>query len=241
MDPHPRTVAVIQARMTSTRLPGKSLLDLGGKPLVQRVVERVRRAASLDEVWVATSDNRFDDLIELAVGKIGAPVFRGSLEDVLDRFRQAARAAGAEIIVRVTADNPLTDPRLIDLGVEAIVREGADYLRLTNMPYWTGAEIFSAAALERAWSSTRDPYHREHVCPYFTAKDAGFKTYFLENPIPGTQRPDIRLTLDTMDDYYIFYRIYHEFGDRDDIPVEEVIAFLESSGLPLGKAPVLGV
>lgn len=241
MTSRPRTVAIIQARMTSTRLPGKSLLSLGGRPLVQRVVRRVRLARSLDEVLVATSDNRFDDLIELAVRGMGAPVFRGSLEDVLDRFRQAARQAGAEIIVRVTADNPLTDPRLIDLGVEAIQREKADYLRLTNMPYWTGAEIFTAEALERAWSSTQDPYHREHVCPYFTAEGAGFRTFFLENPIPAAQRPDIRLTLDTLDDYYIFYRIYERFGDRDDIPVEEVIAFLESSGLPLGQAPVLGV
>src|SRR5574338_858206 len=121
-----RTAAIIQARMGSSRLPGKVLLDIAGQPMLARVIERARRASTIDEVVVATTIDTSDDPIVDFCHQRGIAVYRGSVYDVLDRFYGAAKQAGAELIVRITADCPLIDPAVIDQVVAAFYDQSAD-------------------------------------------------------------------------------------------------------------------
>ncbi|HEX7974251.1 MAG TPA: glycosyltransferase family protein [Anaerolineales bacterium] len=181
----PRTVAIIQARMSSSRLPGKVLLDIAGQPMLARVAERARGAASLDDVAVATTTDPSDDPIAALCAERGYPCFRGSLHDVLDRYYQAARLFQAEVIVRLTADCPLIDPGVIDETVYAFFEQSEthgsgptapppfDFAANRLPPPWKrtypiglDVEVCTLQALERAWKEAGQPYHREHVMPY---------------------------------------------------------------------------
>ena len=170
MEPQPNVVAIIQARMNSSRLPGKVLADLAGRPLLWHVVERVQRAQTVQRVMVATSTNPADDTIADFCRMHEISLYRGSETDVLDRYYQAAQGCGAQTIVRITGDCPLIDGAIIDAVVRKLFQTGADYA--TNTLYSTypdglDAEAFSFAALETAWHDARLPAEREHVTPYF--------------------------------------------------------------------------
>ncbi len=168
-----RTVAIIQARMTSTRLPGKVLADLGGRPLLERVLERVRKAARLDDVWVATTTNAEDDPVVALCERLAVPVFRGDEHDVLGRYHACADAARADVIVRITADCPLIDPDVIDRVVFAFQGGDFDYVsNATKRSYPDGLDVetFSRAALERAHAEAAHPDLREHVTLYISAR-----------------------------------------------------------------------
>lgn len=164
-------VAIIQARMSASRLPGKVLEDIGGKPMLVRVVERVKAAKAIDEIVVATSDQPADAAVEGLCKERGFRCFRGHETDVLDRFMKAAESAGAkagDTLVRITADCPLMDPEVIDKVVRAKTPD-VDYatnvLRYTY-PDGLDVEVFSFESLARAWKEATDPVHREHVTPY---------------------------------------------------------------------------
>jgi len=162
-------VAIIQARMSSTRLPGKVLADVNGTPMLAMVVARVRRARAVDRVVVATSTGCADDAIVRFCEEHGIEVFRGSEDDVLDRYWRAAQASGADAVVRVTADCPLIDPAVIGLVVEDFERGGADYVSNTitrTFPDGLDVEVMRVEALERAWREAALPSEREHVTPY---------------------------------------------------------------------------
>ena len=169
-----KIIAIIQARMSSSRLPGKVLLDLGGKPMLQWLVERARRARSLNGVAVATTVDPSDDAVADFCREQGIPCLRGSLQDVLDRYYQAARALQADVIVRLTGDCPLIDPAVIDETVQAFLeRPGTDFAANRLPPPWQRSfpigldvEVCSFAALERAWKEGSKAFHREHVMPY---------------------------------------------------------------------------
>jgi spore coat polysaccharide biosynthesis protein SpsF len=221
---------IIQARLNSSRLPAKVMLSLAGKTLLQRVVERSRLARRAGQVWVATSDHPRDEVVAHEAARLEAPVHRGPLDDVLARFRGAAGAAGAEVVVRVTADNPLVEPRFIDLGVERLVDEGWDYLRFAKMPYGSGVEVFTARALARADQASQDPYEREHVCPHFYHNPQSFRVLVWDNPLEGARRPDMRVTLDDLVDFERLHRLFVHFAGREPVGLEEALAFLE--GLP---------
>ncbi|HVL68439.1 MAG TPA: glycosyltransferase family protein [Vicinamibacterales bacterium] len=163
------TVAIIQARMSSTRLPGKVLAEIAGEPMLALVSRRVRSAKTLDQVVIATSTSSADDAVEAVCRERGIAVFRGSEEDVLDRYRGAAEFADAATVVRVTADCPLIDPQVIDLVVDEFRKGGADYVSNTiqrTYPDGLDTEVMSRAALERAWSEAVLQSEREHVTPY---------------------------------------------------------------------------
>lgn len=181
------TIAIIQARMGSSRLPGKVLLDIAGKPMIQHVIERTQRARSLDSVIVATTTDPSDDPIAEFAASIGIPCTRGSLHDVLDRYYQAAQTHSAEVIVRITADCPLIDPEVIDQTIGSLgVRdcESGNPQSLTPYPQFDfscnrlpppfsrtfpiglDVEACTFAALERAWTESTEAFHREHVMPY---------------------------------------------------------------------------
>lgn len=208
------TVAILQARMGSERLPGKVMKNLAGEPMLARVVARTRRAKSLDRVIVATTTDAADDaVVELCVQR-GWPVYRGSPGDLLDRYYQAAKLHNAGTIVRITCDCPLVDPELID-RVVGFFRQGksADYASSTlpprSFPRGLEIEVFSFAALERAWKEDLNPAWREHVTPYLYRHPELFK---LKGLVDDQDRSTLRLTVDTPEDFELLRRIYESFG-----------------------------
>ena len=170
----PKVTAVIQARMASRRLPGKVLKEVCGRPILGWVIERAHRAETLDQVVVATTTDTSDDPIVEYCAENQIPFYRGSHQDVLDRYFQAARNFSSDVIVRLTADCPLIDPELIDMAVSEFTAGSFDYLtnRLPSpwgrsFPIGLDVEVFSFQALEKIRSAATETHHREHVTPYF--------------------------------------------------------------------------
>jgi spore coat polysaccharide biosynthesis protein SpsF len=180
-----KVVAIIQARMRSTRLPGKVLADVGGRPMLCRVCDRARQAELVDQVVVATTFHPDDDQIVDQCRRMRLPCFRGSAEDVLDRYHQAAGAYQAEAVVRITADCPLIDPQVIDLVVSAFLQHWPDYasniLRRT-WPRGQDTEVIRAAALARACREATRPYQRTHVTPYLYQHPESFRLLSVTGP-----------------------------------------------------------
>jgi spore coat polysaccharide biosynthesis protein SpsF len=222
-----KVVAIIQARMSSSRLPGKVMMDLCGKPLLERVIERVKLAKVIDEMILATSTEPADDVIELHGMANGCSVFRGSLDDVLSRYCEATKMASADIIVRVTADNPLTEPRFIDFGTHHLVSNKLDYVCFENVPYGSDVEVITKKALLKASESTRDKDDREHVTLYIRNSPETFKLGIIPNPFKALARPDVKVTVDTLEDYSKMYKVFWHFRDKKVVQLEEVIRFLD--------------
>ncbi len=167
----PRVVAISQARMTSTRLPGKVLLEAAGKPLLVHHLERLARSPGLDAVVLATTLNAADDPVAAVAAAMGIPVFRGDELDVLSRFAGAAAMAEADVVVRVTSDCPLIDPELVGALIAAFLADQQpplDYLSIDSARYPRGldAEIFPRTLLDEAAATAREPWEREHVTPF---------------------------------------------------------------------------
>ena len=225
---HRKVVAIIQARMGSTRLPGKVLLDLAGAPVLARVVNRCRRAATLNDVVVATTTLAADDPIVALCRANNWPSFRGQEDDVLDRYYQAARQSRAEVVVRITSDCPLIDPEIIDLMVKTFLEPGAlDYagnsLPPRTFPRGLDVEVFSFEALARAWREDHNPAWREHVTPYIYRHPEKFRLHAVVN------NPDLSLmrwTVDTAEDLAFVRKIYGYFG-HDGFSWREVLQLLE--------------
>jgi len=217
------TVAIIQARTGSTRLPRKVLLPLLGEPILSRVIRRVARAGSLDRVVVATTTLPEDDVIVALCGREGTRASRGSPDDLLDRYLQTASASDADVIVRITSDCPLIDPDVIDVAVESFRLEGVDYastgLEPRTYPRGLDVEVIARPALERAWREDHDPAWREHATPYLYRHPELFRVLRLDTEEP---HPDLRWSVDTPEDYELVRRIYDWFG-RDDFGWREVV------------------
>jgi spore coat polysaccharide biosynthesis protein SpsF len=232
MTERPRTVAIIQARTASSRLPGKVLLDIGGEPMLVRVVERTRRAKWIDEVGIATTTEAGDDMVAELCRSRGYPVYRGDQFDVLDRYYRAAQQFQAQVIVRLTADCPVIDPDVVDDTIQAFFDSGAEFAanrlpppRKRTYPIGLDTEVVSFTALERAWKEAAEPYEREHVMPYFYDQEGRFKIRLVEH------EPDygaLRWTVDTMEDLALLREIYSRFGNRDDFGWKDILALLES-------------
>lgn len=162
-------VAIIQARMGSTRLPGKVLKDIAGKPMLWRVFNRTKVASTLDRTVVATSEEEVDNEVEMFCKAEDIPVFRGSEPDVLDRYYRAAMKTSAQTIVRITADCPLVSPEVIDRVVRIFEETQSDYASNTlsyTYPHGLDVEVFSIETLEEAWREAGASSEREHVTPY---------------------------------------------------------------------------
>ena len=209
-----KIVALVQARMSSTRLPGKVLLDLAGKPMLARVVERARRASTLADVIVATTVDPSDDPIVRLCGECGWPVYRGDREDVLDRFYHAANVAEADVLVRITSDCPFIDPELIDFVVAVLLEGGnaVDYVSnfsRRTFPRGLDVEAVRFTALARAWREDQDPAWREHVTPYIYRHPELFVLRDVTHPVDCSAW---RWTVDTPADYQLARTIYEHFG-----------------------------
>lgn len=221
------TVAIVQARMSSTRLPGKVLLDLAGEPMLARVVERARRSAPIDEVVVATTTGAEDDaIVDLAVAR-GWPVHRGSRDDVLDRYVGAARAHGATTIVRITSDCPLLDPEVVTRVVRGL-DQGADYcsnvLPTRTFPRGLDVEAMPLRTLERAATEATQPHEREHVTPYVHAHPQRFRLTGVKAHGDFSAH---RWTVDTPEDLALVRAVFAAFGPAGPGAWLEVLALLE--------------
>ena len=200
--------AIIQARYSSTRLPGKILLPLGDTTILGHTVRRVREAKKIGEVLVATSDEPSDNKTEVHCKEIGVKVYRGNLDDVLDRFYQAANSVHAEHICRITADCPVIDPKVINKVAAAYEKEKPDYISTgrarTTYPDGMDTEIFPFAALERAWKEAKLLSEREHVTPYIWKRPETFRVSEVKN---DRDLSKVRLTIDEPADYEVLKRI----------------------------------
>lgn len=220
-----KIVAIIQARMGSTRLPGKVLKDLEGETVLARVVNRLRRTQLITELLVATTDRPADDAIVDECGMCSVPVFRGDQDDVLDRYFQAAQLAKANVVVRITADCPLIDPEITDKTIAAFLEMRPDYasnaLELTY-PRGLDTEVMTFAALGRAWREARKPYEREHVTPYIYEHPTEFKLLSVTDDADHSGQ---RWTVDTAEDLELVRTIYARLPGT--FVWRDVIALLE--------------
>lgn len=216
---------IIQARMGSTRLPGKVMKSILGKPVLWHVVSRVSQSDLIDKIIVATTTEPEDDIIEKFCCYEQIPVFRGSNHDVLDRYYQCARQFMADDIVRITADCPLHDAKVIDRVIREYNEGAYDYVTNTfeyTYPDGLDVEIFSFSALEDAWKNATLESEREHVTP-FLRKNSTIKT---KNVTSLIRYPLYRLTLDTPEDYKFITVIFEGLG-RSFFSLDEVVSYLE--------------
>jgi spore coat polysaccharide biosynthesis protein SpsF len=209
-----RVVAVIQARLGSTRLPGKALADLAGRPVLAHVAERAAAIPGVDGVVLATTVSTADDLLEAFAGRAGIGCVRGSEADVLDRFLLASREAGAGAVVRITADCPLLDPEVSGRVVAEYVarRPGVDYVSNVHPPTYPDGldtEMFSAEALETAWREARLPSEREHVTPYIWKHPERFRLANVEHEEDLSAH---RWTVDTEADLAFVRSVFEGLG-----------------------------
>lgn len=204
-------IAILQARMSSTRLPGKVLRPLDGSPMILRQLERLRRTRRIDRLVVATSTERSDDVLAEVCAAAPVAVFRGELDDVLNRYIGALDAYGDDAghVVRLTADCPLCDPELIDAVIEQHLRTGADYTANTwgrrSFPRGLDADIVKAEVLREAGREAVDPYEREHVLPFIYRRP---ERYVLDGLSQEADEGELGWTVDTPDDYAFVSAVY---------------------------------
>lgn len=219
----PAPVAVVQARMSSTRLPGKVLAEIGDMPALHLQLRRLGRCGELDRVAVATSSDPSDDPVEEAAAAAGVRVVRGPLEDVLARYAVAARELDSAGLVRLTADCPLISPRVVDRVVRRW-REGdeayvANVIDPRTYPVGMDTEVVDAAALLAADAEAVEPYDREHVTPFVRSRPERFAQASVTLEPPAAE---VRLTLDTQDDLDLLRRVVASAGA--DAELDELIA-----------------
>ena len=203
-----KILLIVQARMTSTRLPGKVLLPLAGESMLTCLIERLRRVQRADGIVIATTTNATDDPIAALCDKLVVPCHRGSEHDVLSRYAEAARLHGADVVVRITSDCPLIDPALIDQVIAVYVEGDSDYV--SNMlpptwPYGMAVEVLSAAALQQAHTEATQPAEREHVTPFIYWHPERYRLRNLASPVDLSHH---RWTVDTPDDYELVRRLF---------------------------------
>ena len=212
-----RTVAIVQARTSSTRLHGKVLMHLEGQPMIVRQLERVARASRLDAIVVATSDHSSDDNLAKLLREQGIDVQRGPLEDVLHRFVMTLDARAADVVVRLTADCPLLSPTVIDQVVEAFHTGSADYLSNTLDPTYPDGmdvEVVTAQVLRDVDELTEDPHEREHVTLGVYRRTDQFLVANFPDP-SGADNSDLRWTVDDADDFAFVETVYRELYSRN--------------------------
>jgi spore coat polysaccharide biosynthesis protein SpsF len=223
-----KIAAIIQARMGSSRLPNKVLMDLGGATVLERVLHRLGRSGTIPELLVATTTAAQDDVIVEKCKGGGVGVFRGSELDALDRYYRAAEHLQVDVVVRITSDCPLIDPAVTDATIRAFLDQQADYasnVRVRTYPRGLDTEVMTVQALERAWREARQPHQREHVTPYIYENPGQFKLYGIENDTDCSRH---RWTLDTPEDLAFLQAVYARFGGRDDFGWREILELVEA-------------
>jgi spore coat polysaccharide biosynthesis protein SpsF len=225
-----RVVATVEARMSSTRLPGKVLRPILGRPMLELLLERLRRAKSVTDVVIATTTNLADDAIAALARRLQVRVFRGSEDDVLDRVLRTARSAQADVIVEITGDCPLVDPEVVDRLATFYLANNYDYvsncLRKT-FPDGFDTQVFSAALLDKVAGLTRNARDREHVSVYIYEHPEMFSLHNVESGLPP-YCADMWLSVDTAVDFEVVSTIFEAlYPQNPAFSVADVVHFLE--------------
>lgn len=227
-----KIVAIIQARLGSTRLPGKVLKKVYGKSILQHVVTRVKAVKSIDEIVIATTKNLEDKLIENEANKLGIKCYCGSETNVLQRYYEAAKQSQADVIIRITSDCPLIDPLVISNMVSEFENQSPniDYLSNTlqrTFPRGLDVEIFTRNALERCYNYAKEDFELEHVTPYIYNNPNIFRIFNYKNDRDYSM---YRITIDTEKDFRLYFEIYDNLYDGSNMfYLNDIISFLESN------------
>ncbi len=225
-----KIVAIIQARMGSSRLPGKTMMELCGKPMLWHLINRLDHAKLISDIVIATTTDKRDDIIEKFCEENGILLFRGSEEDVLDRYYQAAKRYNADTIVRITSDCPLIDPRVVDKVIKEYLKNRKFVSGLNNVsnrtyPRGLDTEVFSFSALETAWKHAVDPYQREHPTVYIYEHPELFKVKCVEN---SRDLSMLRWTVDEKKDFMLVTEIYKRLYKAGGIfLMSDIVALME--------------
>ena len=226
-------VAIIQARMSSSRLPGKVLREVDGKPLIEYQIERVKKAELIDQIVIATSLSEKDDEISKFCEKARLECFRGSKDDVLDRYYKCAKQYNVDIVIRLCADNPLVDPHTIDSVIQFYMESKVDYVsngcppETTTFPDGADLEVFSIEALARAHREAGDPHDQEHVTFYIWKYNNGFLTAQLHREPNWSE---YRFTVDYPEDFEVVEYVIRELKKRHSFGhLEEIVEIIESN------------
>ena len=230
---HNNIVAIIQARMGSTRLSGKVLMEIDGVPLLELMMSRVAKSELLDKVVIATSTLPKDDRIEKFCQKGNYECFRGSENDVLSRYYECAKIFNADVIVRMTADCPLIDPEILDEVISDYFNKKVDYAantvppKTSTFPDGSDVEVFSFEALEKGFIKAKKDSEREHVTHYFWRSDNGFKTAQLRQK---NNWSNYRFTVDYPEDFEVIKFILKELKKRKSFgSLSEIIEIIEAN------------
>lgn len=225
-------ILIIQARMGSTRLPGKVLKEVNGKPLLHYQIKRVLKSKLVDKIIVATSIMKADDVIENFCNNNKIECFRGSENDVLSRYYECAVKYNATVIVRLTADCPLSDPNIIDAVIKKLKDDKVEYCANTvpvesaTFPDGMDVEVFTFASLRKAYKEVQDPHFREHVTFQFWQTD----DYKSSQYISKENFSNYRITVDYVEDYEVVKFIFHELEKRNSFGhLDEIIEILEEN------------
>jgi spore coat polysaccharide biosynthesis protein SpsF len=235
---------IMQARMGSSRLPGKSVLPLAGRPLASRVIERVRRSRLVDEFVLATTNKTEDDPLVMLAEEAGIASFRGAENDLVDRYYQAAATFGADVIVRVPADNPVPEPSEIDRIIGFHIEKQNDFSSNypdvfdNGYPDGIGAEVFSFSALRQVWETSADPRNREHPHTNFYEHPELFRLGTIQCP-SEFRRPDIILDVNTRKEYEFLAQLYDALYPRNpEFTILDVIHWYDHVYQGAGKEAV---
>lgn len=226
MSKKPRVVEIIQARMGASRLPGKPLLEVMGRPLLSYQIERLKRCQKIDEIVIATTLHPRDEAIVDFCHSEKIPFFRGSEEDVLDRYYQAAKEFSADVIVRGTADCPLSDPGVVDDVVAFFLDHYPSYDYVSNIlsrtfPRGIDVEVFSMKSLNEAQNEAKKPEEREHVTPFLYRHPERFK---LANIVRSPDESQHRWTVDTSEDFELISLILKDlYPKKSDFNLQDIL------------------
>ncbi|MGA2141534.1 MAG: spore coat protein [Brevinematales bacterium] len=236
------TDVIIQARLDSTRLPEKVILNIGKKSLIAWIVERLTLSQYIRNIIIATTDDSLKGIKRTLKDYSSVKYFTGSKANVLERYYQAAELFGSKIIVRATGDNPLVCPEFLDKTLEYHEEAGADLTHFLGIPLGTGVEVISRDALSIAYKNARSPYDLEHVTPFIYKNRDSFKV--LEPLSSGFYySPDIRVTVDTPADLAHVRQIFDNFKNKAFISMEDIISYHKDRNKVKtfypGKIPVL--
>jgi len=236
-----KIVASIEARMTSSRLPGKVLMEIDGKPVLEILIDRLKRSKYINEIVIATSSNDADDRIEELGKELNVAVFRGSEDDVLGRVVGAVETLKGDIIVEITGDCPLMDPEVMDSVIEEYIENYPEYDYVTNIgyvenevreiPIGMDIRVFTFKDLKYISEITDDPEDREHVSLYFfrTGKNK-YKLFNIKTPDKWKRNYSVRLALDTKEDFQFIEKIYTELNKiNKEFGLEDILNFLDEN------------
>ena len=226
-------VAIIQARCSSTRFPKKIFADLSGKPLIWHVINRLKYCQKIDKIVLATTTNIADNILAEWAAKENIEIYRGSEDDVLNRYYSAAKMIGLksdDIIIRITADDPFKEPELIDKVIER-VENGETLFAYNNkpptFPEGLDCEVFTMSALELSETNSDDPYEREHVTQYMYRHPEIFNGQNISNDIDLSY---LRFTIDTEDDYKMVNEVYsHLYKENQIFLLKDILEFLKNN------------